>query len=347
MHTRSITRALALGAAAVTAGAVLATAPPAVAGTTTTKDPAKAAAGFLARHLQGKHHDHYLTSYQGVSYPQYGETADAVLSMDAAGVAQRAATRATTYLESHAAAYASYQHTWYPGALAKLILVATAQHVSVHDFGGLDLVQRLRGLENAGTGEFANASLTVNQALAVLALAVAPHAVGPDAAAVGFLKAQQCSNGGFQESLRANTAAPCGTEVVDDTAYAVQALLTVGTKTAAADALRWLRSQERDSGGFVGAGGVDANSTALALQALVQGHAGGVPAARGWLLRHQMGCSAPIRARGAVRVSGPPSAYDAATALLATSQAGAALAGKPLAWIDGATAAAAAPVLAC
>ena len=63
-------------------------------------------------------------------YANYGETADAILSMDAAGVAQAAAHRATAYLEAHVKSYAGHDAATYaPGPIGKLLLVAEAQHV--------------------------------------------------------------------------------------------------------------------------------------------------------------------------------------------------------------------------
>src|SRR4051794_5207111 len=172
-----------------------------------TYDRAKVAAGYLARHLQGKNQDHYTLVYSGVTYANYGQTADAVLSMDAAGASQRAAGRATDYLATHVNDYAAGTPTYYPGAVAKLMLVALAQHRNVHDFGGVDLVDVLgasEGADGAAPGEFQqnpgfpSDSYVVSQALPVLALAVANDADGqPDDAAVSFLAGQQCTNGGY------------------------------------------------------------------------------------------------------------------------------------------------------
>ena len=99
-----------------------------------TTNASAAAAGFLARHLVGAHHDHYNGSYvsdgETVTYVNYGETADAILSMDAAGVAQSAAARATSYLAAHVGAYAGTSADNYsPGAIGKLMLVAEADRL--------------------------------------------------------------------------------------------------------------------------------------------------------------------------------------------------------------------------
>lgn len=307
----------------------------------TTDDRAKAAAGYLARSLQGKNHDHYATVYAGTTYPSFGQTADAVLSMDAAGAAQAAAARATDYLAAHVDDYARGTPTYYPGSLAKLILVALAQHRDVHDFGDVDLVDKLvesEGADGAPTGEFQqnpgypSDSYVISQALPVLALALAADAPDqPDAAAVSFLIGQQCANGGFASLIRDDTSTDCTSNDVDATGYAVQALLAAGQKVAATRGLDFLAQTRNADGGYGTAAGEasNANSTALALQALVAGHRHAGSALR-WLRRHQILCGGKAVRIGAVTFQ---ESYDDA-ALRATSQAGAALAGKPLAWID-------------
>ncbi|MDQ1696976.1 MAG: hypothetical protein QOJ03_2329, partial [Frankiaceae bacterium] len=223
----------------VTAAALAALAAPSLsaprAGSTqppTTKDRAAAAAGYLARQLQGAHHDHYSVTFSGQVFPNYGETADGVLSMDAAGVAHNAARRATAYLAKHVNNYAAGSPTYYPGAVAKLMLVAIAQHRSVHSFGGVDLVRKLRQAEGAGDaqpGQFqqnpgfpGGSSYIVSQALPVLALALAPGTPGqPSTAAVDFLAGQRCADGGFQSTVRTDTHVACSGEDVDSTGYAV------------------------------------------------------------------------------------------------------------------------------
>ncbi len=343
---RRTSRALALAAAATLAAGTVTVAatgadaaPTATQGPPRTHDRAAGAAGYLARHLQGKHHDHYTLVFSGTRYPNYGQTADALLSMDAAGVSQGAARRATAYLQKHAADYAMGQPTAYPGAAAKLLLVALAQHRDVHDFGGLDLVQAIADSEGAGgaaAGEyqqnpgFSGDSYVVSQALPVLALAVSPDAPGqPDADAVAFLAGQQCANGAFASLIRDDTSTDCADNDVDSTGYAVQALLAAGAKEAATKGLDWLEHARNADHGW-GTGSSNANSTALAVQALVAGHQ---PARSGvrWLRRHQLWCRAKPHRAGAVTFQDD---YSRDSALRATSQAAAALAATPLAWID-------------
>lgn len=340
---------LALAAAAVAAAPLLAATP--AAASTTTTDPAKAAAGWLTTQLVGGDHLESSYTYNGktTTYADYGNTADAVLGMDAAGVAQDAAGRATSYLAAHVGDYAGTAPNYYPGSLAKLALVAEAQHLDPHAFGGVDLVKALQD-EEAQTG--ANKGLytdpdtangyqsVVTQALALVALSRTGNAADkPSQAAGDWLVGQACGDGGFQTDVRDPSAGTC-TSDVDSTAYAVQALVATGRD--ATKALGWLATHRNSDGGY-GQPGSNANSTAVAVQALTAaGRDTSGP--QGWLRAHQQGCSAPAAQRGAVRYK---STYDAATATRATVQAAQALAGKTLVTIDNAGAAAAAPTLYC
>ncbi|HWC34311.1 MAG TPA: hypothetical protein VG650_05725 [Mycobacteriales bacterium] len=330
---------------------------PTAANASTTSDPAAAAAGFLARELAASTDNHFL--YPGTKFADDGGTADAVLSMDAAGVGQHEAGLATAWLEKDAANYlGGTAPNIYPGSAAKLLLVAEAQHVNPQRFGGIDLVGAIVGTEGGGgapSGEFQNpmdtqysASVLV-QSLAVLALANSPGTAGPDAAAVSFLAGQQCSNGAFQVAIRTDTSVACAPSDndVDTTAYAVQALLAAGDHGGhATAAATWLLSQERSDNGWGETPGAksEANSTALAVEALIASHRKANPGLR-WLLRQQQGCKAKVGQRGAVRFQG--GTYNAKTDVRATSQAAAALAMRPLAWIDKGGATPSAPSLKC
>jgi hypothetical protein len=329
----------------------------------TTTTPAAAAASYLARHLVGPNHDHYTGSYlsgtKTVTYVNYGETADGVLSMDAAGVAQTAAARATKYLEKNVTAYTgTSRKTFSPGAIGKLLLVAEAQHANPRSFGGLSLIHALNlteGIRGAKPGEYQqNPSgtptayiyySTVSQALAVLALANQPKAgAGPDAAAVKFLVHQQCADGGYPSQLLTSPTRACAVgEDIDSTGYAVQALLATGGRRGAADkGLAYLKKVERSNGGFGDTGAPNANSTALAIQAFIAGKVS-VTKPLKWLARQQVTCPGTAADLGAVKYQGT---LDA-SALLATSQAGAALAVTPLVAIDNKGAKAKTPKITC
>jgi hypothetical protein len=323
----------------------------------TTTDPAAAAAGFLARQLAAHGH-HLVVEFEGQEFADYGETADAILSLDAAGVARTEATAATKYLEQEVANYlGGTAPNIYPGSAAKLLLVAEAQHVNPESFGGVDLVGAIVGTEGGGgapAGEYQNptdtqfsASVLV-QSLAVLALAGSSVTAPPSADAVAFLAGQQCTNGAFQVAIRTDTTVDCAATDydVDTTAYAIQALLAAGVHAPANAAMKWILSVRNDDGGWGETPGAasEANSTALAVQALVATHRNAKPGLK-WLLSHQQGCKAKPSQRGAVRLAGKK--FELATATRATSQAGAALALRPIAWIDRNGAKRSAPTLSC
>jgi hypothetical protein len=324
--------------------------------------PAAAAASYLVGRLGGKHHNHYTSSFTSggktTTYVNYGETIDAALSMDAAGVAQGAVKRVTTYLENHVAGYAGTAKTGYlPGQIGKLMLIAEAQHAPLKSFGGANLPAELKsteGLGDAKTGEYQQNPTgtppdfeyfsTTSQALAMLGLAdSATGSAQPDHAAKSFLKAQQCANGGFPTQLLADrkTACKAGSDI-DSTGYAVQALLASGNIAAADRGVRYLLKVQHSGGGF-GPHGGNANSTALAVEALAAAHKS-LGGAVTWLQHHQVGCSGRAGRRGAVNFQ---QGYDAAASLLATSQAGTALARSPLATIDRKGAVKATPKIRC
>ncbi|HEY5049533.1 MAG TPA: LPXTG cell wall anchor domain-containing protein [Acidothermaceae bacterium] len=109
------------------------------------------------------------------------------------------------------------------------------------------------------------------QSLAILGLVATGHV--PNNPAVGWLLAQQCSDGAFT-AYRANTSAACTPASEDEnaTAAAVEALVAVVRPTATAVAA--LKHFQLADGGFYdntafGPAASDANSTGLALSALV------------------------------------------------------------------------------
>lgn len=108
------------------------------------------------------------------------------------------------------------------------------------------------------------------QSLAIIGLTAAGQA--PDANAVGWLLAQQCSDGGFT-AHRADLSKPCAAKDEDEnaTAMAIQALVALHKPTSTAVAA--LEKFQLPDGGFYdsaafGAPASDANSTGLALSAL-------------------------------------------------------------------------------
>jgi len=300
----------------------------AVAGTGPTPPAAAAAAsyggGWLARLITAAG-GHVPTdpAKPSTSAPDPSGTADAVLALHAAGVGAAAADAALSWLAANYGGYVRVGGADVPGALAKLILVAHASGVDPRAFGTppTNLVARLQATRRTAgpdAGLFGSQDPTYDgsyrQGLALLALS----AVGrKDAAAVRWLKGQQCTGGGWL-GYRPDTSVPCpapdpasfsGPDT-NGTSLAFQGLLAVGA-TPAADPLVFLAAGQGDDGGWAYFAGraqpADPNSTALVIQALLR--AGQNPATGRWvragntpyaaLLRFQLGCSAPAADRGA------------------------------------------------
>ncbi|MFJ5881658.1 peptidase [Kitasatospora cineracea] len=340
-------RAAALLATAVLASALLPAATASAAPPVTLR-PDAAAAGWLAGQLVDG--DHLESSFGGVSYPDQGLTVDAVLAFAAAEVSDDAAARATAWLARPAnlAGYAGDgAGESYAGATAKLAFAAEVRGADPAAFGGVDLVARLRALQQP-SGRFSDLSQwgdysnSLGQSYALLALARTPG--GAPAAAVGFLAGAQCADGGFPVAF----GQPVCTADPDATALAAQALAATGRGAAARAGLSWLVAHQGADGSLAAAGAAagNANSTGLAAQALLTG---GRPVAgvRAWGFVHslQAGCGAPAADRGAVAYDA--TGLDPATAPRATAQAVLGLSGAPLAGLSAHGARAAAPVLAC
>jgi hypothetical protein len=300
-------------------------------------------AWFLQNQLATGGH-HLSTTFDGTAYADAGLTADAVLALDAAGTGQTEAARATTWLEDNQASYTGGGGAEaYAGATAKLLNVAGAQGVDPTDFGGVDLVDVLLGLEQP-TGQFkdrtaySDYSNTIGQSLAITGLVGAGLQPADTDKAVDFLLAQQCSDGGFRISFGTS---PCVSDN-DATSYAVQALVAAELlaapsanakakakaavapaaapatiDAAIAAALAYLKTQVGSDGGVKGGSGApsaNANSTGLVAQALAA--VGEDPSATSaWLTAHSYDCAQPTALRGGF-------AYDDA-ALAATVKAGA------------------------
>ncbi len=301
-----------------------------------TTDPADGGAGWLTGEFVDG--DHLAASFDlngdGVIdpltevFPDYGLTADAVLAFAAAGSAGAAAEAATDYLAANVSAYAGDGAAEsYAGSLAKLILVADVMGRDPSDFGGRDLVADLLAREQA-SGRYADASAFgdfsngITQALAVIALARVTSG-GASTAAIDYLVAQQCADGGFNSVLE---VAPCAGEV-DTTGISVQALDVAGRAAPLADAASFLLAQQAADGSFAAPGfgtppviTPNSNSTGLAAQALsTLGEDSAAEAAVSWLLDRQVGADGPQAQQGAFAFD--TSGFDPANATRATTQA--------------------------
>jgi hypothetical protein len=359
LHTQSHPRLrrhlLAVAALLTVPAVVLAT--PGTADAAETRNRADAAAGWLGRQLDDSH------LMQGQFGADYGLTADVVLALDSAKVGRRAARKATGALKAHVLDYTGFGDAaeFYAGAVAKLLVVAAAQHTDPTTFGAGprgNLVATLRALEcgtpsrndcaPADRGRFSDRSTfgdfssTFSQSLALIGLERATRR-GASHAAVSYLIGQQCRDGGFPETFGDLT---CRSSV-DATGFAVQALTTVrgpAARVAAGAAGRWLKGRQHGNGSFSGNGARNANSTALAAQALTALSRDKAAAkARAFLRDLQVGCAGKPANRGKVRYA----RTGAGDAVRATSQAVPALAQATLADIGNDGSARRLPRLAC
>jgi hypothetical protein len=246
-------------------------------------------AGYLTGQLVGGTH----LAFTGTTDADYGLTADVAIALASTGSQDPALGRIVGYLAAHVADYADPAGTGafpgpYGGAVGKLALVAEITGQDPHAFGGFDLLAALTShvcttadaaSAAAGTctavGDFYQAYSGISQALGVLALA--RGSVPAPAVAVTRLEQLQCPDGGFSSTLIAPGAA-C-TSDVDATGYAVQALRLVdGTALAVGRAQSFLLTAQGATGGYTGAAGINANSTGLAVQALIALSSGVAPA---------------------------------------------------------------------
>jgi hypothetical protein len=249
-----------------------------------------------------------------------GNATQAALALAAAGTGEDEFTRAVTYVVDNHEEYVAGEAGDSPGALGYVLLLADAAGEDPRDFGGTDLVERLRatertdgddaGLYGEGDPDFDGA---FRQSLALLGLAAAGEDAPPEA--IDWLLAQQCEDGGFT-AYRApgRREGECDAEEdapdTNSTALAIQALAAHGVDTDH-DPVAWLEEAQNDDGGFgfgPGFGDTDTNSTGVVLQALAA--AGEDPLGGRWtrgdgadpvtaLLRLQIGCDGEEGQRGA------------------------------------------------
>jgi len=224
-------------------------------------------------------------------------TVNVALSLVATGTEPEALASAMGYIRGHVDDYVVRSGIDYASSLAYLILLVEASGGDSRAFGTppTDLVARLGALLGADEAGLFGApdsfSAATNQSLALLALVASGAPVPADA--VAWLVEQQCGGGttpasavGGWQPYRARTSgalvecsAPdsgsfSGADT-NTTAFAVQALVAVGSTDVGPAALIFLRSGQATTGTYAAGfpwhpgGSVDPNSTALVLQALV------------------------------------------------------------------------------
>ncbi len=334
MHRNIRRRGLAVLAAITLALAGAVTAP-GVAGAATATEVRNAALDWLAPQVtdQGA----LISPYTGDADPSL--TTQAALALAGAGAYPDLVADMVGYLETVVdQMVAPGGSPDSPGALAWLILLATATDDDPTAFGGQNLVARLAATEKPD-GLFGTSDPTFDgtfrQALSLIALSAAGTSSAPGEA---WLVDQQCADGGFV-AHRADTTASC--PAVDpttfagpdtnSTAMAAIALHLTGHDAEAEAAMDWLDQVRTAEGGFAYLGGAtlaqDANSTGLVALAYqtVQGapDAGAVDA----LASLQVPADGhPLDRGGIAFQAGDPLVPD----LMATTQALLGLAGQGL-----------------
>lgn len=258
------------------------------------EQPADGAA-FLAERLEAND-DRLKAEFGGESYDDLGLTLDAIFSITATGTADAQAAASTQYVVSNAGAYYGTGEDVYAGATAKLLTAATARGLDPRAVGGVDLVERLQSLEQE-SGQFADASQwgdysnSLGQSFALIGLSRA--GANPSTAAVDFLLAQQCADGGFSlDYVDGCVSDP------DATSVAIQALSVVGghddVVAAAADYLEGKQGTNGGLGGGATTEGPNANSTGLAAMAFrAAGRDAAAVKAQGFLQSLALGCATP------------------------------------------------------
>ena len=343
---------LAAGVALVAAPGLATSAVAADAPTSTTERAGLAGAFIAATLVDGDHYD-----YPGGDWFDGGNTVDAVLALDGAGVGRDTADAAMAYLAANVGGadpdnYLGAGGERYAGPVAKTLLAVVAHGGDPTSFGGLDLVAELQALEGTvETGRFSDASAwgdysnTIGQSLAVLGLERA--GTGASSAAVSFLLAQQCGDGGFRGDP---AAADCVSDP-DATAFAAQALLQAGSSTEAGAALDFLAGLQSAAGGVAGDGAPEnANTTGVAVQAfLAGGRSTEAAAGQAFLAALQYDCAAADALRWGIAYT--DAARSTTTVqdsdLRATPQASLALAGGSLLSVTSAGAATGLPEFVC
>ena len=238
--------------------------------------------------------------------PSLTWTANVAISLATTGNEPAALQRALDHLATDVDGYIAEGTSDPAGRLSWLILLVDATGGDPRAFGAHDLVADLQAryevAEPGLYGVIDDYTPVTNQSLALLALTAA--GVTPPTAAIDWLVAQQCtapaSAAGAWEGYRAPAVPGPGLEACEEslstnytsadsnsTAFAIQALVVVGTDGPVADALGWLDGmQDTTAGASVGGFGQrpgdtsDPNSTALVIQAIVS--AGQSPTDAGW-----------------------------------------------------------------
>jgi hypothetical protein len=266
--------------------------------------PATAASAWLA----GQVPDGGL--FTGEFGTDYGLSIDVALGLHATGDQEETVSDITDAVASDVNGYIAYSyvdggvtHTGESGgSTAKALVLAQRTGGDVHNFGGVDLVDRLESLvddngrviSTADGAPDASYDNTYIQALAAEGLRGTGSATYADV--VGYLLDQQCPEGYFRGDIKP-AAQPCDGDAPDpdSTSQAILALAadqsTPGVQDAVAAAESWLLDAQRPNGSFGGGVSTKApntNSTGLAGWALgTLGDTQAATDAAAWVRAHQ------------------------------------------------------------
>lgn len=240
-------------------------------------DPVAQASAWLATSLDAGLM-HFPDTGDG-EYDDYGMSLDVYLGLKAADAEPEKQKQIMDAVAAHIDEYVSSSADQdgaavYAGSTAKAIVAAQAADRDPHDFGDVDLVDRLEsavGSDGAisDTSDFGDNANVFGQAFAVQALAQEDSDSAGDVR--DYLLDQQCDSGAFTQDFDAD----CDDPNVDTTAATIAALAQAGEAgmdglaDAVDNAADWLAGEQTDDGAFADPdAGTNANSTGVAAQAL-------------------------------------------------------------------------------
>jgi hypothetical protein len=334
-------RLLAAAAVVPISISVFASAAPAQAQSESFDAPAQAAASWL------------VAQSDGTSWNQDVATSlEAVIALQAAGVGGDQVKTTLEWLNDtetltpyvYTTAEGATEPALNTGSAGKVMYTVATAGGDPTDFAGIRLADEVAAAQ-AENGTYGDGK-ALSTAWAVLGLSRTDSPAGEEAAA--GLAAVQCPDGGFSFD-DVDGGDDCVADL-DSTGIVVSALTTLPGDAAAASlasAVTWLESAQTDGGGFDGGFGENANSTAIAAQALLAADRNeAAEQAVAFLLELQFDCTEA--APGAFRYTDPEDPeFGEMTRLLATAQAMVPVSGQNLAELDASNIAADLPGDAC
>ncbi|HEX2144085.1 MAG TPA: hypothetical protein VHG10_06225 [Glycomyces sp.] len=317
-----------LAAAAVVPITVFASAAPAEAQEPLTQ-PAQAAASWLVAQSDG-------TSWNG---GDVSSSLEAVIGLQAAGVGGDQIQATLEWLNNTdiltpyvmPTSEGANEPALNAGSAGKVMYTVATAGGDPTNFGGIKLADEVEAAQ-AANGTYGDGT-ALSTAWAVLGLSRTDSPAGEEAAA-GFT-AIQCPDGGFN-FMDVDGGDDCVSDP-DTTGLVVSALATLDGAAAEASltgAVAWLESAQAESGGFDNGFGENANSTAMAAQALLAaGRDDAAARAVAFLIELQFACDG--EAPGAFMYTDPEDPeFGEASRLLATAQAMIPVASQNLADLD-------------